>query len=313
MNAISGTPNTGHRALSDAATLAQIRSGAGFIAALDQSGGSTGKALEAYGIARSNWSGDEEMFALVHRMRVRIMTSPSFDGRRVLAAILFERTMEGQVNGHFVPAYLRSRGIVPFLKIDKGLEREADGVQLMKSIGGLAELLERARSLGVFGTKMRSVVNRSDPAGIAAIVEQQFKLADQVAATGLMPILEPEILLQAPTRAVAERILMAEIIKRLDSLTGDRQVMLKLTIPEQPDGYAPLVGHHRVARVVALSGGLSRGDAGGRLAQNHGIIASFSRALLEDLDHDMDDATFDRALTEAIEQIHAASIFKCWS
>lgn len=297
----------------DATLMAQVRGGAGIFAALDQSGGSTGDTLEAYGIARSNWSGDEEMFALIHRMRVRVMTAPRFDGRRVLAAILFERTMDGLVAGQPVPAYLRSRGVASFLKIDKGLELEADGVQLMKPIGGLAAALERAKSLGVVGTKMRSVVNRYDPAGIASIVEQQFDVANQVAGARLMPILEPEIMIQVSSRAAAERILMAEITRRLDLLTGDRQVMLKLTIPELPDSYAPLVGHHRVARVIALSGGLSRSAACSRLALNHGIIASFSRALLEGLDHKMDDAALDQALSEAIGQIHAASVVKPWT
>ncbi|WP_312026773.1 class I fructose-bisphosphate aldolase [Sphingomonas endolithica] len=243
---------------------------------------------------------------------MRIITAPRFDGRPILAAILFERTMDGQAEGQSIPAYLRNRGIVPFLKIDQGLEPEADGVRLMKPMAGLSDLLERARSLGVFGTKMRSVVNRADPVGISAVVDQQFELAEQVAAAGLMPILEPEVSSAAPDRATAESHLMAEITKRLDALSGDRQVMLKLTIPEQPDGYAPLVGHHRVARLLALSGGLSRGVACDRLAQNHGLIASFSRALLADLDYHMDDATFNRTLGGAIEQIYTASTVKRW-
>ncbi|MEG3175356.1 fructose bisphosphate aldolase [Sphingomonas sp. RB3P16] len=296
--------------MTDPVMLAHVKGGAGIFAALDQSGGSTAGALEAYGLAAGSWSGDEDMFALIHAMRVRIMTAPSFDGRHVLGAILFERTMDGLAEGQPIPAYLRNRGVVPFLKIDQGLELEADGVRLMKPIPGLADLLARAKSLGVFGTKMRSVVNRAETAGIAAIVAQQFQLARQVAEAGLMPILEPEISIDALDRTAAERSLMAEITRHLETLTADQQVMLKLTIPAIPDTYAPLVGHHRVARVVALSGGLSRDEACERLAHNHGVIASFSRALLEDLDHGMDDSAFDGALGAAIDQIYAASTVK---
>lgn len=294
----------------DPVSLARIKGGVGIFAALDQSGGSSAAALESYGLAPESWSGGDEMFALIHAMRTRIMTAPSFDARRVLGAILFERTMDGEAAGQPVPSYLRSRGIVPFLKIDQGLEHEADGVRLMKPIAGLGELLARARSLGVFGTKMRSVVNRPDSTGITAIVEQQFALAECVAVAGMMPILEPEVSIEASDRAAAEQKLMAEITRRLDTLMGDRQVVLKLTIPERPDSYAPLVGHHRVARVIALSGGLSRDEACGRLARNHGIIASFSRALLENLHHLMADAIFDQSLRSAIEQIYGASTVK---
>ncbi|MBV9750047.1 MAG: fructose bisphosphate aldolase, partial [Acetobacteraceae bacterium] len=281
--------------------MAQMVSGAGFIAALDQSGGSTPGALRAYGVPEGSWSTDDEMFALIHQMRVRIITAPSFTGEKVLAAILFEKTMDGQADGVPVPTALWRRGVVPFLKIDKGLEDEADGVQLMKPMPGLDALLARAKGLGVFGTKERSTIRLASRSGIAAIVEQQFAVAEQVIAAGLMPILEPEVLLKSPERVSAEAILKEEIAKRLDALTGDKRVMLKLSIPVEPDLYAGLVGHHRVARVVALSGGFSRDEASAELAKNHGMIASFSRALLEDLRHDMDDAAFDRALGAAID------------
>ncbi|MDH7972841.1 fructose-bisphosphate aldolase [Sphingomonas sp. AR_OL41] len=294
----------------DAALLAQVRSGAGLFAALDQSGGSTAGALEAYGISRDGWSGDEEMFTRIHEMRARIMTVPSFDGRRVLAAILFERTMTGRVAGQPVPAYLRRRGVATFLKIDAGLEPEIDGVQLMKPIDGLVQRLDRARALGVIGTKMRSVIRIADRAGIASLVDQQFELADTIIARGLMPILEPEVSIDANDRAMAERYLLDRMTTRLNALTGDQQLILKLTIPAESDRYVSLIGHHRVARVLALSGGLSRREACSRLSRNHGVIASFSRALLEDLRHGMDDATFDRALGSAIEQIYLASTTK---
>ncbi len=290
--------------------MAQMKGGAGFIAALDQSGGSTPGALKAYGVPEGSWSTDEQMFALMHEMRVRVVTAPSFTGARVLAAILFERTMDGEAEGRPVPAYLWGRGVVPFLKVDQGLEDEADGVQLMKPIGGLDALLDRAVSLGVFGTKMRSVVKRADAAGIARIVDQQFELAERIAAKGLLPILEPEVSIKAPDRAEIEDLLADRIERRLDALTGDRQVMLKLSIPAERDRYAALIGHPRVARVVALSGGYGRDEACDRLAENHGLIASFSRALLEDLRHGMDEAAFDRALDAAITQIYRASTTK---
>jgi fructose-bisphosphate aldolase class I len=290
---------------------AQIVGGAGFIAALDQSGGSTPGALTGYGVPAGSWSNDNEMYALIHQMRVRIITAPSFTGAKVLAAILFERTMDGSTDeGVAVPTALWRRGVVPFLKVDKGLEDEADGVQLMKPIGGLDALLERARGLGVFGTKMRSVVKAESASGIAAIAEQQFEVGRQIIAQGLMPILEPEVSIKAENRAGIERMLASEIAKRLDRLEGDQQVMLKLSIPAEPDAYAALVGHHRVARVVALSGGFPRGEACEHLARNHGMIASFSRALLSDLRRDMDDAQFDAALGAAIDQIYTASVVK---
>ncbi|HMI20002.1 MAG TPA: fructose bisphosphate aldolase [Sphingomonas sp.] len=295
----------------DSQMMAQMRAKPGFIAALDQSGGSTPKALEAYGIPESAYHGDAEMFELVHEMRVRIVTAPSFNGAKVLAAILFERTMDGLAHGQPVPSYLwKERGVVPFLKVDKGLEDEKDGVQLMKPIPGLDVLLDRAAGLGVFGTKMRSVVNLASKSGIAAIADQQFELAEQIAAHGLVPILEPEALIKSPERAAAEELLRDALAERLDALPDHRNVMIKLSIPVTPDLYAPLITHPRVVRVVALSGGFSRDEACRRLAENHGMIASFSRALVEDLNHDMSEAEFDAALGTAIDQIYEASTVK---
>jgi fructose-bisphosphate aldolase class I len=294
----------------DPVMMAQMVSGAGFIAALDQSGGSTPGALKAYGIGEDAFSSEGEMFELIHRMRVRIITAPSFTGARVLAAILFEKTMDGQAAGVPVPAALWRRGVVPFVKVDKGLEAEADGVQMMKSIDGLDALLARAADLDVFGTKMRSVIKSASPSGIRAIVRQQFELAEQILSHGLMPIIEPEVSLGSPDRGASEAILRDEIAAALDRLTGGKRVMLKLTIPSQPDLYAPLIGHMRVARVVALSGGYSRSQACEHLARNHGMIASFSRALLEELRHGMSEEEFDRTLGEAITEIYAASTTK---
>jgi len=283
----------------------------GFIAALDQSGGSTPGALRLYGIPDSAYSGDAEMFRLVHEMRVRIITAPAFNGGKVIAAILFEATMDGQAQGKPVPAFLwEERGVVPFLKVDKGLGAESDGVSLMKPMPALDALLARAVKLGVAGTKMRSVINLPSKEGIAAVVRQQFDVAAQVAGHGLMPIIEPEISIKSPDKAGAEAILLAELTRNLDDLPDGRQVMLKLTIPEVADFYASLIRHERVARVVALSGGYTRADACKRLAANHGMIASFSRALTEDLKHSMDDAAFDAALGIAIEQIYQASTRK---
>jgi len=297
--------------MSDSQMMTQMRDRPGFIAALDQSGGSTPKALAAYGIPENSYSGDAAMFQLVHEMRVRIITAPSFNSSKVLAAILFEKTMDGEAHGQQVPAYLwKERGVVPFLKVDKGLEEERDGVQLMKPIPGLDALLDRAASLNVFGTKMRSVVNLASRSGIAAIAEQQFAIGEQIAAHGLVPILEPEVLLKSPERAAAEDILLAELRKGLDALPAHRNVMLKLTIPEKPDLYAPLMAHPRVVRVVALSGGYSRDEACAELAKNHGMIASFSRALVEDLRHQMNEAEFDASLSAAIDQIYQASTVK---
>jgi len=290
---------------------AQVATKDGFIAALDQSGGSTPGALRAYGVAEDAYSGDAEMFRLIHEMRVRIMTAPAFTGDKIIAAILFEGTMDGLAEGKPVPAFLwEQRGIVPFLKVDKGLEAEADGVRLMKPMPGLDAVLARAVTLGVFGTKMRSVINLSSATGIAAIAAQQFEVAAQIAGHGLMPIIEPEVLITSPDKAGAEAILRAELIRQLDALPPGRRVMLKLTIPAVPDFYAPLVGHERVVRVVALSGGYARADACRRLSANHGMIASFSRALIDDLRHSMSDAEFDAALETAIDQIFQASTVK---
>ena len=284
--------------------------GDGFIAALDQSGGSTPKALRGYGVADSEWSGDEEMFAKIHEMRSRIISSPSFNGDKIVGAILFEKTMDGTVDGKPLPTALVEKGVVPFIKIDKGLEDEADGVQLMKPMPGVENLLRRAKGLGVFGTKERSVIHAANPKGIAAIVEQQFEIGRKVLAEGMMPILEPEYSIKAEDRAEGEKILRDEILKQLDKLEGDRQVMLKLSIPAVPKTFKALVDHPKVLRVVALSGGFSRDEACEKLAKNEGMIASFSRALLEELRAQMSDQEFDAALREAIDAIYAASTQK---
>jgi fructose-bisphosphate aldolase class I len=296
--------------MNDPKMIEQMAKGEGFIAALDQSGGSTPKALKGYGIEEGAWSNDEEMFGLIHQMRSRIITSPSFSGDKVIGAILFERTMDGQIDGKPVPQVLKERGVVPFIKIDKGLEDEANGVQLMKPMPELDTLLSRARGLGVFGTKERSVINLANREGIAAIVRQQFEVARQVLAAGLVPIIEPEVNIKSPERAEADRILLEELLKALDSLPGEDKVMLKLSIPAEAGLFQPLIDHPRVLRVVALSGGYSRPDACRELARNPGMIASFSRALLEDLRHQMSDEEFDRALGEAIDEIYRASTQK---
>lgn len=290
----------------------QVSAKPGFIAALDQSGGSTPGALRAYGIPDSAWHGDEaEMYKLMHEMRVRIMTSPSFTGAKVMGAILFERTMDGEAQGKPVPAFLwQERGVVPFLKVDKGLEAEKDGVALMKPIPGLDTLLKRAVKLGVFGTKMRSVINRASKPGIAAIVDQQFEVADQIAAHELMPIIEPEISIKSPDKAASETLLRDTLLGRLDALPKGARVMLKLTLPESADFYGPLIRHAGVARVVALSGGYTRAEACRRLATNHGMIASFSRALTEGLTRSMSDSEFDAAQAAAIDEIYGASTAK---
>ena len=248
------------------------------------------------------------MFALIHDMRSRIITSPCFNGEKVIGAILFEKTMDGEADGKPVPTLLWERGVVPFLKVDKGLEEAANGVKMMKPIGGLDELLERAKAKGIFGTKMRSVIELANPVGIAAIVAQQFEVAAQILSHGLMPIIEPEVSIKSPERAEADRILLAELTKALDALPEDQQVMLKLTLPAEANLYAPLVDHPRVARVVALSGGFTREEACAELARNRGMIASFSRALLSDLRHQMSSDEFDKSLGGAIDQIHSASV-----
>jgi len=290
---------------------AQIAEKGGFIAALDQSGGSTPGALRLYGIPDSAYSGDAEMFGLMHDMRVRIMTAPAFTGAKVIAAILFEATMDGQAQGQPVPAFLwQERGVVAFLKVDKGLEAENNGVSLMRPMPALDALLARAVRLGVFGTKMRSVISLSSKDGIAAVVAQQFDIAAQIAGHGLMPIIEPEVSIKSPDKAGAEAILLAELTRTLDALPDGRRVMLKLTIPEVPGFYSDLISHKSVARVVALSGGYARADACKRLVANHGMIASFSRALTEGLTHSMSDAAFDAMLAKSIDEIYRASTVK---
>ena len=291
----------------NAAMLEQIKSGQGFIAALDQSGGSTPKALKGYGIEADAFSNDEEMFGLIHAMRSRIVTAPCFNGEKVIGAILFERTMDGDADGKPVPALLWERGVVPFLKVDKGLEDEVDGVQLMKPNPDLDALCQRAVAKGVFGTKMRSVVNLANPAGVKAIVEQQFAEAKRIAAHGLVPIIEPEVNIKSAERDAADRLLLNETLAALDAWDG-APVMLKLSLPTEAGLFQPLVDHPKVLRVVALSGGFARPEACAELAKNPGIIASFSRALLEDLRHQMSDDEFDKSLGGAINEIHAASV-----
>lgn len=291
----------------NAEMLNQIKSGQGFIAALDQSGGSTPKALKGYGIEGDAFSNDEEMFALIHAMRSRIVTAPCFNGDKVIGAILFERTMDGEADGKPVPALLWERGVVPFLKVDKGLEDEADGVQLMKPNPGLDDLCARAVAKGVFGTKMRSVINLANESGVKAIVEQQFAEAARIAAHGLVPIIEPEVNIKSSERDAADRLLLDATLAALDAWTG-APVMLKLSLPTEAGLFQPLVNHAKVLRVVALSGGFKRPEACAELAKNPGIIASFSRALLEDLRHPMSDDEFNASLGGAIDEIHAASV-----
>ncbi|WP_062602431.1 fructose bisphosphate aldolase [Caballeronia calidae] len=291
--------------------LAQMAEKNGFIAALDQSGGSTPGALRQYGIPDDAYNGDAEMFKLMHEMRVRIMTAPSFTGDKVIGAILFERTMDGEAEGKPVPTFLwEDRGVVPFLKVDKGLEAEADGVQIMKPIPGLDDLLARAVKLGVFGTKMRSVIQKADEKGIAAVAKQQFEVGAQIIKHGLVPILEPEVSIKSPDKKGAEKILRDELLKGLDALPESSNVMIKLTIPDEPDFYRPLIEHPRVVRVVALSGGYTRADACKKLAQNHGMIASFSRALINELKKPMSESEFDKTLEESINEIYDASVEK---
>lgn len=287
---------------------AKIAEGQGFIAALDQSGGSTPKALRGYGVEDNEWNGDDEMFAQIHAMRSRVITSPSFGNGKVIGAILFEKTMDSEVDGLSTGDALKARGIVPFIKVDQGLEGETNGVQLMKPLDKLPALLEKSVAKGMFGTKMRSVIKSANAAGIAAIVAQQFEVGAQIADAGLMPILEPEYDIKALDRKEGEDILLAEIIKHLDALPEGRQVMLKLSIPVTPGLYAPLVNHPGVLRVVALSGGYSTDQACEHLAQNPGMIASFSRGLLQDLRKGQSDEEFDGALGGAINKIAEASV-----
>ena len=291
------------------AQLDKIASGHGFIAALDQSGGSTPKALKLYGIEESEYSGDAEMFALVHAMRERIVSSPAFNGERVFGAILFERTMDDVFGGKDAVAYLwEDKGVVPFLKIDKGLEDEADGVQRLKPIPGLAELLARAKAKGVFGTKERSVIKQDNAKGIADVLDQQFALGQQVLDAGLVPIIEPEVDINAADKAAIEVTLKKGLLERLDTIDPKTPVILKLTLPSVDGYFQELVDHPSVLKVVALSGGYSRDDANAKLAKNPGVVASFSRALSEGLSAKQDDAAFNAALDAAIESIYHASI-----
>ena len=289
---------------------AKMDQGDGFIAALDQSGGSTPKALAGYGVSEDAWSSDEEMFGLIHDMRSRIITSPCFGSGKVIGAILFERTMDGTIDGKPTPQALVDRGIVPFIKIDKGLEAEENGVQMMKPIPGLDALLQRAKSLGVFGTKERSVINAANAAGIAVLVAQQFQIAKEVLAYGLMPIVEPEVNIKSADRAESDDLLLSAILEELGEIPEGQQVMLKLSIPEQPGLFEPLISHPKVLRVVALSGGFSREEACQQLAKNPGMIASFSRALLSDLRAQQSDEEFNHTLGDAIDEIYEASTEK---
>ena len=289
---------------------AKMAAGKGFIAALDQSGGSTPKALAGYGVTEGAWSTEEEMYGLIHDMRSRIIRSAAFTGEKVIGAILFERTMDGTVDGVSTPQALIAKGVVPFIKIDKGLEDEVHGVQLMKPNPTLDALLEKAKALGVYGTKERSLINSANREGIAAVVKQQFEVGNQVLSHGMMPMIEPEVNIKSETRAECDTILLDEILKNLDALPEGVQVMLKLSLPVVPGTFDPLVKHPKVLRVVALSGGFKRPEACVELAKNNGIIASFSRALLEDLRFQMTDAEFDASLGEAIDAIYTGSTVK---
>ena len=296
--------------MSQSEMAAKIEGGDGFIAALDQSGGSTPKALKGYGIEEGAWASDEEMFELIHQMRSRIITAPCFGSGKVIGAILFERTMDGHVGGKPTPQALIDQDVVPFIKIDKGLEAEENGVQMMKPMPELDALLERAKGLGVFGTKERSVINSANPAGIAVLVAQQFQVARQVLAHGMMPIVEPEVNIKSADRDECDGLLLDAILEELNEIPNGQQVMLKLSIPARAGLFEPLVAHPKVLRVVALSGGFSREEACRELAKNPGMIASFSRALLSDLRHQQSDEEFNRTLETAIDEIHQASTAK---
>lgn len=288
----------------------KVKNGKGFIAALDQSGGSTPKALLAYGVQEDAYSSEDEMFDLVHEMRTRIITSPSFNADQIIGAILFEQTMDREIEGKYTSEYLADKGIVPFLKVDKGLADEKDGVQLMKPIPDLDKLLERANERGVFGTKMRSNILEPNEKGIKEVVDQQFEVGKQILAAGLMPIIEPEVNVYSDNKEKSEQILKEEIEKHLDQLTDDQQVMLKLSIPTNANEYKSLIEHPRVLRVVALSGGYSRDEANEKLKKNEGLIASFSRALASELNVNQSDEEFDRKLKEAVDTIYDASVNK---
>jgi fructose-bisphosphate aldolase, class I len=288
--------------------LQRMKSDPGFIAALDQSGGSTPKALALYGIKEDAWSNEDEMFALVHQMRTRMITSHVFNGERIIGAILFENTMDRDINGQAAANYLWNvKGVVPFLKVDKGLDAEKEGVQRMKAIPTLAELLEKAKSKRIFGTKMRSVIKQASAQGIKDVVNQQFELAAQIIAAGLMPIVEPEVDIHCPEKAKAEGLLKTAILEKLNELPQGQMVMLKLTLPEQPNFYADFVKHPKVLRVVALSGGYPRDEANNRLRHNHGVVASFSRALAEGLSVQQSAVEFNATLDKSIQSIFEAS------
>jgi len=288
--------------------LQKIKTSPGFVAALDQSGGSTPKALRQYGIQENAWSSDEEMFTLVHQMRSRIITSPAFNGERIIGAILFENTMEREIEGQTTADYLWNvKRVVPFLKVDQGLAAEKEGVQLMKAMPKLGALLDKARAKHIFGTKMRSVIKRANEAGIKEVVLQQFEIGQQIISADLVPILEPEVDIHCPEKAKAEQLLKTAILEKLNELPADQFVMLKLTLPEEDDFYADFVKHPRVVRVVALSGGYSREEANNRLRKQHGVVASFSRALLEGLTAQQSDAEFNAVLDKSIQNIFAAS------
>jgi len=288
--------------------LDKIRNEPGFIAALDQSGGSTPKALANYGVGAEAYNNDDEMFAVVHKMRSRIMTSAAFSGNRIMGAILFENTMDREVDGQATADYLWNvKRVVPFLKVDKGLADEQDGAQIMKPIPGLAELLQKAAQKNIFGTKMRSVIKTDNPVGVNAVVDQQFEIGRQILAAGLVPIIEPEIDINSPQKAAAEELLKTALLKHLDQLGEGQQVMLKLTLPEQNNFYATCIDHPNVLKVVALSGGYSREEANQRLAQQNGMVASFSRALSEGLSAQQSDDEFNNVLDASIESIFQAS------
>lgn len=293
--------------MANAEMMNKIENGAGFIAALDQSGGSTPKALSGYGIGEDSFSNDDEMFGLIHKMRSRIITAPSFGNGKVIGAILFEKTMNGKAQGKPVPTLLWERGVVPFLKVDKGLADEENGVQLMKPIPDLDAQCQAAAVKDMFGTKMRSVINKANPEGIAANVAQQFDFGKQILSHGLVPMIEPEINIKSDERAECDKILLGELIKQLDALDDDQRVMLKLSVPVEPNLYKPLIDHPKVIRLVALSGGYSTDDACAELAKNEGMIASFSRGLLQDLRVSQTDEEFDAVLGGAIDQIYQAS------
>jgi fructose-bisphosphate aldolase, class I len=289
----------------------KIRTQPGFLAALDQSGGSTPKALLAYGMKEGAWSNEEQMFALVHQMRARIISSPSFNGDRILGAILFEGTMDREIEGQPTADFLwNQKRVVPFLKVDKGLAEECDGVHLMKPIPGLQALLNKANLKRIFGTKMRSVINQANATSIKTVVSQQFEIAVQILATGLMPIIEPEVDIHCPDKAGAETLLKAALLEKLDALPADQLVMLKLTLPERDNFYAELVRHPKALKVVALSGGYSREEGNRRLRRNRGVVASFSRAVVEGLSVQQSDAAFNALLDSTIQSIYEASITK---